>query len=114
LEIAVEKLGAKLIVVKGHSSCGAVASSFHEGDKVNTRSVTSKISRAITQCGCKGKSVEELDEHTIELITRKNIQNSIEDILESSAYLKKKIELNEIGIVSAYHDLNTGQVYFSE
>lgn len=113
LEIAVEKLGAKLIVVKGHSSCGAVASSFKQDDKVNTQSVTSKINRAIVQCGCSGKSLSEIDEPVMRQITIQNVYNSIEDILEHSPYLKQKIEQNDIDIVSAYHDLQTGKVHFS-
>jgi carbonic anhydrase len=113
LEIAVEKLGAKLIVVKGHSSCGAVASSFKQDDKVNTLSVTAKINRAIVQCGCSGKSLSDVDDHTIMQITKQNVHNSITDILENSPYLKQKIEQNEIGIVSAYHDLQTGKVHFN-
>ena len=113
LEIAVEKLGAKLIVVKGHSSCGAVASSFKQDDKVNTQSITSKINRAIAQCGCSGQSLDDVDDNTMKRITQQNVHNSIADILAQSPYLKQKIEQDEIGIVAAYHDLQSGKVYFN-
>lgn len=115
IEIAVEKLGAKLIVVKGHSECGAVAASLqHTPDKINMATVTAKIHRAVEQCDCSDKNAHEISSETIEKITRLNVQNSIDDIINASAYLKKRLEKGEIGLVAAYHDVHTGKVYFED
>ena len=115
IEIAVEKLGAKLIVVKGHSKCGAVAASLqHTPDKLNMATVTAKIYRAVEQCDCTDKNANEISSETIEKITRLNVQNSIDDIINASTYLRKRLEKGEIGLVAAYHDVHTGKVYFED
>lgn len=111
LEIAIDRLGAKLIVVKGHSSCGAIALSLKNVKDGNIGTITNKIQRAIDQCS-KSNHEEYLD--YVEEVTKKNVSNSINDILINSPSLRKKVENNEIGIVSAYHDISTGKVIFGE
>jgi carbonic anhydrase len=107
LEIAVEKLGAKLIVVKGHSNCGAVSLSLKNDHHGNMGIITDKIQRAINQC-------DKSQENYVEQVTKQNVLNSIEDILANSPSLRAKVENKEIGIVSAYHDISTGKVYFGD
>jgi carbonic anhydrase len=107
LEIAVEKLGAKLIVVKGHSNCGAVSLSLKNCKHGNIGVITDKIQRAIHQC-------DPATENYVESVTKQNVLNSIEDVLNSSPSLRAKVANNEIGIVSAYHDIATGKVCFGD
>ncbi len=114
LEIAVKKLGAKLIVVKGHSSCGAVALSLANVMEDNMHTVTAKIQKVAMQCGCYPKPENATDSEIMEKVTKENTYNSVKEILAQSAYLKAQIEAKEVGIVSAYHDISTGQVYFEE
>ena len=114
LEIAVKKLGAKLIVVKGHSSCGAVALSLANVMDENMHTVTAKIQKVAAQCGCYPKPDNATDSEIMEKVTKENTYNSVKEILAQSAYLKAQIEAKEVGIVSAYHDINTGKVYFEE
>lgn len=112
LEIAVKKLGAKLIVVKGHSDCGAVTLSLANVMDENIASVTSKIQQVAASCGCYPKPEEVGYQENLEKAIRANADNSVSEIKKLSPYLKAKIESKEIGIVSAYHDLSTGKVQF--
>ena len=50
----------------------------------------------------------------MERITQRNTQNSISELLEQSPYLRKCIQKQEVGIVSAYYDTTTGVVHFEE
>ncbi|MEJ7828219.1 MAG: SulP family inorganic anion transporter [Segetibacter sp.] len=114
IEISVKKLGAKLIVVKGHSSCGAVALAMANVMDENMHTVTSKIQDVAIKGGCYPKT-ENADESAImEKVTKLNAKNSVKEILEQSVYLKSRIDKKEIGIVSAYHDISNGKVYFEE
>ncbi len=112
VEIAVKKLGAKLIAVVGHSGCGAVALSLANVMDENMHTVTSKIQNVAIACGCYPNVSKEDESKIMETVSRKNAEHSVKEILEQSPYLKSRIEKKEIGIVSAYHDVSTGEVYF--
>ena len=115
LEIAVDKLGVRLIVVKGHSRCGAVATALkpHAADE-NLTAITSKIRRAVVACGCADQDYSTIDAVSIERITLQNIENSIADILALSHSLRERIASKEVSVVGAYMDLLTGKVGFRE
>ncbi len=112
IEIAVKKLGAKLIVVKGHSQCGAVALSLKDEKSENMHFVTTKIQNVAIQCGCYPAPKLSNEADIIEQVIKANAQNSVKEIIEHSPYLRDRIAKKEIGIVSAYHDISTGHVYF--
>jgi carbonic anhydrase len=112
LEIAVKKLGARLIVVKGHSLCGAVALSLKNVMDENIQTVTSKIQGVASACGNYPLQDNSDFQTTVEEVCKANTLNSVKEILKMSPYLKKKIESKEIGLVSAYHDITSGIVKF--
>jgi carbonic anhydrase len=114
LEISVKKLGAKLIVVKGHSNCGAVTLSLANVMDESIHRVTSKILTVAKNCGCYPNKENLSDLEIMEKVSKENVRNSIREILEQSPYLKSRIENGEIGIVSAYHNVTEGIVYFDE
>ncbi len=113
LEIA-HKLGAKLIVVKGHSSCGAIGLALKNEHAHSIGSITGKIQTAIRQCQCSVPHVGTTDKHLLEQVTRRNVENSLAEILQSSAYLRGCIERGEMGLVGAYHDIAHRSVEFGE
>ena len=47
-------------------------------------------------------------------VTCLNAEHSIEDILEHSHYIKRRVAQKEIGIVSAYYDTKSGEVAFND
>lgn len=111
LEIAA-KLGAKLIVVKGHSSCGAIGLAMQNEHAHSIGAITGKIQLAIHQCAAThgdpgGKELRDR-------IARQNIENSLAEILEGSDYLSACIRRGEIGLVGAYHDIAARTVLFGE
>lgn len=114
IKIAVLKLGAKLIVVKGHSGCGAVSLAFKDVNDEKMSSVTNKIQKAIVECGYKINDPEPVSGTKMEEVIRKNVENSLKEILAESPLLSEMIRKKEVGIVGAYHDLSTSRVYFDE
>jgi carbonic anhydrase len=114
LEIA-HKLGAKLIVVKGHSSCGAIGLALKNEHAHSIGTITGKIQTSIWQCQCATQggpapSAKEL----LEKVTRQNIENSLAEIINGSAYLRGCIERGEMGLIGAYHDIATRVVHFGD
>lgn len=114
LEIA-HKLGAKLIVVKGHSSCGAVGLALANEAANSVGSITGKIRRAVDDCGCGGHVPTGADgKKVLDQVARQNVENSLADIIEGSAFLREKITRGEMGLVGAFHDIATSTVHFGE
>ena len=114
VELAIKEIHAKVIVIIGHSNCGAIKASVNQVKDHNIASITSKIDKAIAQCGCKPSEIDTENVEIMESITQLNTQNSISELLEQSPYLKECIQNNEVGIVSAYYDTKTGVVQFEE
>jgi carbonic anhydrase len=112
LEIA-HKLGAKLIVVKGHSSCGAIGLALQNEKGHSMGAITGKIRKAIDDCQC-GAQHAPTGQAMLEQVTRRNIENSLDEIIAGSAFLRERIARGEMGLVGAYHDIATRTVHFGE
>lgn len=111
IELAAVEIGAKLIVVLGHSNCGAVMSAIHLNKKGNIKHISSKIEVAINQCNCTEEALEKNPE-LLDKVINANVQNTIKQILDDSEYLSEKVRTNEIMIVPAFYDTQTGKVSF--
>ncbi|MGA1278389.1 MAG: SulP family inorganic anion transporter [Candidatus Kapaibacteriota bacterium] len=114
LEIACSKLGARLIVVKAHSKCGAVTLAMNNVDENSIGSITSKIQRVAKKINSYPLQQNQVDESLIDKVAKENAQSGVGEILESSPLLSSMIKSGKLGIVSAYHDINTGRVEFDK
>jgi carbonic anhydrase len=105
MEYAVEH-SAKLIVVMGHSHCGAVTGAINEIKLGHLTQLVEQITPAITQGETKA--------HTISQTAKQSIKNTIKDILERSEHIRKMVHENKIKIVGAFYDIETGEVIFMD
>lgn len=122
LEFACQAKGSKLIVVLGHTDCGAITSAcqVHEQKIDMTQSkemphihyVLKPIITAIDTV--KAQSVDhKLSTHNfVEEVTRVNVKNNISYILKQSDVLRDMVDRGEIGIIGAIYDVKTGKVEF--
>jgi carbonic anhydrase len=105
MEYAVEH-SAKLIVVLGHSHCGAVTGAINEIKLGHLTQLVEQITPAITQGETKA--------HTIAETAKQSIKNTIKDILERSEHIREKVDAKKIKIVGAFYDIETGEVLFMD
>ncbi len=105
MEYAVEH-SSKLIVVMGHSHCGAVTGAVNEIKMGHLTQLVEQITPAITQGTNKA--------HTINETAKQSIKNTIKDILERSSIISEKVKENKIKIVGAFYDIETGEVLFMD
>ena len=121
LEFACKSKGSKLIVVLGHTDCGAVTTACQmykqKKDITQLRETphAQYFLKPIMQAT--EKVYEEMGDYPItsnliHAVTIANIQNSISNILKNSPVLKKMVEDGEIGIVGGIYSVNTGKVDF--
>ena len=112
MEFACKVAGSKLVVVLGHSKCGAVKGACDHVEMGNLTELLSKIQPAVYQ------EKETLTNRTasngpfVENVAEINVKRNVKNIIERSFILEQMIENGEIGIVGAMHDLETGNVKF--
>ena len=103
LEYACNVAGAKLILVLGHTACGAVTAATQSVELGNITALLSKITPVVDSLG-KGVAVDKVAEH--------NVQHSIIRIRKESAILKDMEDSGKILIKGAMYDVATGEVRF--
>lgn len=114
LELSCAKIGTKLIVVLGHSNCGAVSSAIYALKDGNIASITNKIQKAIDDSDANPQIQKGGNEHMFNHVVKANVLNSIDEILSSSIYLKEQVDAGEFKIVPAFYDTSSGEVQFFE
>ncbi|MDF3822122.1 carbonic anhydrase, partial [Leptospira sp. 96542] len=113
LELSCEKIGTKLIVVLGHSNCGAVSSALNLLKDGNISSITEKIEKSIDRNELI-KNLQPLGDESFNNIVKTNTKNSIQKILDGSPVIANKVKNNEYKIVSGFYDTSSGIVSFDE
>ncbi len=113
LEYACKVSGSKLIVVLGHTHCGAIQSAIDDVKMGNITSLLSKIKPAVEKANSSytGDKSSKNDEF-MDAVCYLNVQISIDEIRSKSPILKEMEDLNEIMIVGAIYDMKTGKVDF--
>jgi carbonic anhydrase len=109
LEYAVH-VGAKLIVVLGHTSCGAVKGAIEGVEMGNLTGLLAKIQPAVAAAGC----TDAKDERCVTAVAEANVRLALEQVREHSPYLEQRVAAGEVGLVGALYHVETGQVRFLE
>ncbi len=112
MEFACKVAGSKLIVVLGHSKCGAVKGACDHIEMGNLTELLSKIQPAVYQEKNVINNRNSKNDDFVENVAKINVKRSVKSIIERSNILEQMIEKREIGIVGAMHNIETGRVTF--
>lgn len=116
MEFACKLAGTKVIVVMGHTSCGAVKGACDDAKLGNLTTLISKLKPAV-------EAVEHPKDHSertsknidfVNTVAEKNVYMTIDNIRNSSSVLSDMEEFGEIAIVGAMYDIKDGSVTFYE
>jgi carbonic anhydrase len=108
IEYACKVAGSKLVVVMGHTKCGAVTAACKNVELGNITALLSKIKPAVEKCS---KGVE-MDAEAIEEVAIQNVLLSIENIRKESPILAEMEKEAQIKIVGAIYNVASGAVAF--
>ena len=112
MEFACKVSGSKIIVVLGHSKCGAVQGACDHVEIGNLTSLLSKIRPAVDEEKTVEQDRNSKNPEFIEKVTIINVKRVMKEIVERSPILKEMLEKKEIRLIGGYHDLATGEVSF--
>ena len=114
MEFACKVAGSKLIVVLGHSKCGAVKGACDHVEMGNLTELLSKIQPAVYQEKITNEDRTSKNATFVENVAEINVKRSVKSILERSNIIEQMVEKGEIGIIGAMHNIETGKVTFYE
>jgi carbonic anhydrase len=116
MEFACKLAGTRLLVVLGHTACGAVKGACDDAKLGNLTAMLSKIKPAVTaitspeDASLRNSSNSEF----VDNVSAKNVQLNIDRILKESDVLAEMHNNGEIQIIGAMYDIKTGAVNFYE
>ncbi len=108
-EFGCKVVGAKIIVVLGHSCCGAIKGALDRVELGNLKSVLQRIQRGIpTSTGFAMQS----DAQKMQIVTENNVLQGMNDIRNGSKIIAGLQQEGKLMVVGAIYDLATGIVRF--
>ena len=114
MEFASKLAGTKVVVVLGHTSCGAVKGAVDDAKLGNLTALVSKIRPAVHAVAepADGSLRNSSNSEFVNNVAVKNVHMTIDNVREQSPVLKEMEDNGEIAIVGAMYDISNGKVTF--
>ncbi len=113
LEFAVQVAGAKLIMVLGHTRCGAVKGAVDDVKHGNLTALIAKIQPSVEATKSVWKGPEDAKSYAfVDAVAAEHVRKTITDIRAKSPELKRHEEAGKVKIVGAMYDIGVGKVTF--
>jgi carbonic anhydrase len=109
LEYATKVVGSRLIVVLGHTQCGAVKGAIDDVKLGNLTGLLAEIGPAIAASGPRGSAK---DAAYVDRVVEQNVIVAMKQIREKSPILREMINAGTVGLVSGVYSVETGRVKF--
>lgn len=110
MEFATQVVGSKLLVVLGHTRCGAVKGAHQDVELGSLTGLLQKIKPAAEKTKQSKEIPTDIDD--VEALAYANVVQSMDEILEKSEIIKKLFDEGKIGVVGGMYDVQTGKVNF--
>jgi carbonic anhydrase len=114
MEFTCKIAGAKIIVVLGHSKCGAVKGACDGAQLGNLSTLLNKIQPSVYREKSVTENRNSKNDAFVEKVTEIQVRRSVEQILEASVVLREMVEKGEIYIIGGNYSVETGEVEFFE
>lgn len=114
MEFACKLAGSKLIVVLGHTKCGAVKGACDHVEMGNLTELLSKLQPAVYA----ERNTTDMNQRNsknsvfVENVASINVRRAVKSIIERSFIIEQMVENGEIGVVGAMYNIETGKVEF--
>jgi carbonic anhydrase len=115
IEFAAAQFGTRLVVVMGHTLCGAIAATVHaletgeDAGSRNIRSITERIAPHIAEL-VRGRV--DGREGMLRAAVRANVRASADHLRHGSRIIEELVTAGRVAVVGAEYELETGTVHF--
>lgn len=114
MEFACKLAGSKLVVVLGHTKCGAIKGACDGVQMGNLTTLLNMVQPSVyleqtVRDGRRGDNPEFVDK-----VTHIHVRRSVESVIERSTIIREMVEQGQVGLIGAVYDVDTGAVEFLE
>ena len=114
LEFATRLAGAKLIVVMGHTECGAVKGACDAAQLGLLTATLANINPAVQAVRGDYTPRSSQNSKFVQAVAEMNVQLTMQKLRDRSVVLREMIDNGEVGLVGAMYDVSSGKVIFYE
>lgn len=114
MEFACKVAGAKMIVILGHTKCGAIKGACDNVQLGNLSSLLNRIQPSIYLERSETENRNSTNENFVNKVSRIHALRSLETIIEQSPVLREMISAGDIGLIAGMYDVESGIVEFFE
>jgi len=118
VELATDRFGARLVVVLGHTGCGAVAATIDalrlpkNEESLNINSIVDYIRPSVEELLAAGLDIDKEGDLLMKRAVRRNVQTAVSGMRHGSGILERLAEEDGLIVVGAEYSLDTGVVDF--
>ena len=114
MEFGCKAMGSKLILVLGHTECGAIKGAIDNVQLGNLTALLAKIKPAVDSVQSFSGEKTSKNKDYVNAVTDENVKIALDNIREHSEILRDMEKNGEIKIVGAVYDMATGNVTFMQ
>lgn len=112
LEFATKLSGAKLIVILGHTECGAIRGACDAAQLGLLTATLANINPAVKAVQGDYTPRNSSNAEFVQSVAEMNVQLTMKKLLDRSVVLREMVDKGELGLVGAMYDITTGKVMF--
>lgn len=112
MEYACKVAGAKVIIVLGHTDCGAVKSACDNVKLGNITYVMDEIKPAVDSVKGITEDRTSKNKDFVKEVTKKNVQLTMKKVLADSEILAELVKEGKLSVIGGIYDVSTGKVDF--
>lgn len=110
MEFGTKAAGARVIVVLGHTSCGAIKGAIDRVELGNLTNMVANIEPAVQAVPVGAAGRTSADHDYVDRVAEENVRLTVRDIQERSPVLAEMVRTGQIRVVGAMYDLASGRV----
>lgn len=112
MEYGTKVVGAKLIIVMGHTNCGAMKAACKGIKLGNLTSLLQQLQPSVQTAEATLQSSDCTDATLVDAIAKRNVINMVQQIPQKSSIIAELVQQGKVKIIGAMYDVSTGKITF--